>query len=199
MPQKPKDIFPESGFRLRLPKREDMDAYGKKIFDKMVGPGNRTILGLRGPYAIYLHSPKMAERQHELNQYLRFESGLPAPIRELAILVAAREMDSQFEWMAHEPVALKEGLSPKTIDVVRCRKSIGTLSETEAVIIKFGREMFRRKKVTSKTFAHALRIFGSKQLVELAALMTSYASTAFIIYAFAMQAGANKTKSLPVP
>jgi 4-carboxymuconolactone decarboxylase len=108
-------------------------------------------------------------------------------------------MDSQFEWVAHEPVALREGLSPEIIDIVRYRKSIATLAETEAVIIKFGREMFKRKKVTSKTFAHALKIFGSKQLVELVALMTNYASTALLIYAFDMQVGSNKRSLLPVP
>jgi 4-carboxymuconolactone decarboxylase len=199
MSKTPRDIYPESGSRLPMPKREDMDGYDKKIYDKMVGHGSRTILGLHGPHGIHLHSPKLAERQYELNQYLRFESGLQAPIRELAILVAAREMDSQFEWVAHEPEALREGLSPEIIDVVRYRKSIATLAETEAVIIKFGREMFQRKKVTSKTFAHALKIFGSKQLVELVALMTSYASTALLIYAFYMQVGSNKRSLLPVP
>ena len=39
-------------------------------------------------------------------------------MRELAILTTAREMDSQFEWVAHEPEALKEGVEQSVIDVV---------------------------------------------------------------------------------
>ena len=66
-------------------------------------------------------------------------------------LVTAREMDSQFVWTAHEPVAVKEGLSQEIIDVVKYRKSVEELPETEAVIIQFGREMFRQKKVASET------------------------------------------------
>jgi 4-carboxymuconolactone decarboxylase len=198
MSKTPKDIYPESGCRLPLPKREKMDEFGKKVYDRMIGPGSRTVAGLRGPYGIYLHSPKFAEPQYALSQYLRYESGLHAPIRELAILVTAREMNSQFEWSAHEPVALKEGLSPKLIDVVRYHKSIAKLPETEAVIIQFGREMFRRKKVTSKTFARVLKIFGPKQLVDLVALMTNYASTAFKLSTFDMQLEPDNEFLLPM-
>ena len=32
-----KDVYPESGFRLPLPKRDDLDDYGKKVYDKTVG------------------------------------------------------------------------------------------------------------------------------------------------------------------
>lgn len=195
----PKDIYPESGFRLPLPNRDDMDDYGKKVYDKVVGPGSGTIAGLRGPSGINLHSPKLAEHEKALNRYLRFESGLSGPIRELAILVTAREMDSQFEWTAHETVALKDGLSREIIDVVKYRKDVAELPETEAVIIQFGREMFRRKEVTSETFACALKIFGSKQLVDLVALMANYASTALKLYAFDMQLAPDKKPLLPLP
>jgi hypothetical protein len=34
----PKDVYPESGFRLPLPKREALDDRGKKIYDEIVGP-----------------------------------------------------------------------------------------------------------------------------------------------------------------
>ncbi|MFC1870192.1 carboxymuconolactone decarboxylase family protein [Chloroflexota bacterium] len=194
----PKDIHPESGTRLPPPKREDMDDYGKKVYDNVVGPGSDTNFGLRGPSGIALHSPKLAECEKALYRYFRFESGLSGPIRELAILVTAREMDSQFEWTAHEPRALKEGLSQEIIDVVKYRKGVTELSETEAVIIQFGREMFRQKKVTSETFARALKIFGPRQLVDLVALMAKYTATAIKFYAFDMQVDPDMKQLLPL-
>ena len=109
MSQIPEDIYPESGFRLPLPKRDDLDEYGRKVYDKIIGPEGHTLVGLRGPSGIRLHSPKLADYAYKINQYLRFQSGFSGQVRELAILVTAREMDSQFEWAAHEPVALKEG------------------------------------------------------------------------------------------
>ena len=194
----PNDIYPESGFRLPLPKQGDMDDYEKNIYDKVVGPGSRTLAGLQGPAGINLQSPELAKREKELNGYLRFESGLSGTIRELAILVTAREMNSQFEWAAHEPVALEEGLSQETIDVVKYRKDAAELPETEAVIIQFGREMFCQEKVTSETFACALKIFGRKQLVDMVALMGDYASTALKLRAFDNQVSPDNRMFLPM-
>jgi 4-carboxymuconolactone decarboxylase len=120
-------------------------------------------------------------------------------MRELAILVTAREMDSQFEWTAHEPVAIKEGLSQEIIDVVKYRRDVAELPETEAVIIQFGREMFRNKRVSSETFACALKIFGPKRLVDLVALMANYSATAVGFYAFDMHVDPDKKLLLPLP
>jgi 4-carboxymuconolactone decarboxylase len=58
--------------------------------------------------------------------------------------------------------------------------------------------MFRRKKVTSKTFARVLKIFGPKQLVDLVALMTNYASTAFKLSTFDMQLEPDNEFLLPM-
>ncbi len=195
----PEDIYPESGCRLPVPKRDDLDDDGKKFYDKILSPESRSLLGLRGPSGMRLHSSKLAEHADAINHYLRFESGFSGQVRELAILVTAREMDSQFEWAAHEPTAIKEGLTEKLINVVKHRKGVEELPEKEAVIIQFGREMFRNKKVTSETFAHALKIFGTKQLVDLVALMANYSATAVEFSAFDMQLPPGQEPLLPLP
>ena len=193
----PADIHPESGYRLPPPKPEDMDEKGQKIYDKLTGSRKRVLVGLRGPSAIRLHIPALAEKASALSQYLRYESGLSGPIRELAILVTAREMDSNFEWAAHEPKALEEGISPEVIDVIKYRLDVAGLPETERVIIQFGRQLFGQKKVNSETFGRALAVFGPKQLVVLVSLMAHYASTATLLSAFDMQLGPNQKALLP--
>ena len=195
----PKDVYPESRFRLPLPKREDFDEEGKKIFDKRVGTGARSIRGLMGPSGIRLFSPKLAEYSNPVSQYLRFESGFSGRVRELAILVTAREMDSQFEWAAHEPEALKEGLPMEIIDVVKYRKSPVGLPEPDATIIQLGREMFSKKKVTSETFARAAKLFSPKQLVDLVSLMTNYQGTAVMLTTFDIQLDPGQKPMLPMP
>src|SRR5262249_14367608 len=72
----PADIDPQSGFRLPLPKREDLDDAGKAHYDRVAAPG-ATIAGLQGPSGITLYSPKAAEHARALNRYLRFEAGCP--------------------------------------------------------------------------------------------------------------------------
>ncbi len=193
----PVDIYPESGFRLPLPKREDLDEEGQKVYDKLTGSRKRVLSGLRGPSAIRLHTPKLAEKASALSRHLRYETGLSGRIRELAILVTAREMDSQFEWAAHEPKALEEGIPPEIIDVIKYRRNVAGLPETETVIIQFGRQLFGQKKVNSKTFARALKVFGPKELIILVSLMAHYSSTATLLTAFDMQLGPNQKALLP--
>src|SRR5437588_7219379 len=127
----PSDIDPQSGFRLPLPKREDLDDAGKAHYDRVAAPG-ATIAGLQGPSGITLYSPKAAEHARALNRYLRFEAGLPPRVREIAILTTAREMDSQFEWAAHEPEARKEGVDARVIDVIKQRLPTAGLEEADA-------------------------------------------------------------------
>lgn len=106
-------------------------------------------------------------------------------------------MNSQFEWTVHEPQALKEGLSRELIDLVKYRKGTVGLPEKEAVIIRFGRQMLGRKKVDSKTFARALKVFGTKQTVDLVAMMANYAGLALELAAFEMQLPPGKEPLLP--
>jgi 4-carboxymuconolactone decarboxylase len=120
-------------------------------------------------------------------------------VREIAILATAREMDSQFEWVAHEPEALKEGVEPAVIDAIKYRKSTAGLDETDATVIELGRQIFRDHKVTPETFAKAKALFGPAKLVVLVMLMGNYAGTAALLTAFDMQLHAGKKPLLPIP
>jgi 4-carboxymuconolactone decarboxylase len=193
----PDDIHPESGSRLPLVKRDEMDAHGRAFYDAVTGPQSRTLVGLQGPSGIWLHSPELGERVRAVNQYLRYDTTLDRRLTELAILVTARELDHQFEWTAHEPAALKEGLAPEIIEVVKLRKPVDGLGTKEALIVRFGREVFGERKVRSETFAHALETFGARGVVDLAALMGNYAMTAVILNAVDQHLRPDQTPLLP--
>jgi 4-carboxymuconolactone decarboxylase len=194
----PSDIDPQSGFRLPLPKREDLDEAGKKAYDRGTMPG-ATIAGLQGPAGVQLYSSKTAEHLTALNRYLRFEAGLPPRVREIAILTTAREMDSQFEWVAHEPQALKEGVEQGVIDVIKFRRGTAGLDATDAMVIELGRQIWRDHKVTSELFARAKALFGPSKLIDLVLLMGNYAGTAALLAAVDMQLHQGKQPLLPIP
>jgi 4-carboxymuconolactone decarboxylase len=194
----PSDIDPESRSRLPLVRREALDEQGARLYDAAVGPHSRTLVGLQGPSGIWLHSPRLGEPLRAVNQYLRYEAALGRRLTELAILVTAREVDSQFEWTAHEPVAVREGLDPKAIDIVKHRRAVTGLGDQESLIIAFGRELFREKKVQSATFARAVAFLGHQGVVELAALMASYAMTAIMFRAVDQQLAPDQTPLLPM-
>ena len=194
----PSDIDPKSGFRLPLPNRDDLDEAGKKAYDRGTTPG-ATIAGLQGPAGVQLFSPKTAAHVAALNKYLRFEAGFTPHVREVAILTTAREMDSQFEWVAHESEALKEGVPQTTIDAIKYRRSTDGLDPTDALIIELGRQLWRDHKVKSETFAKLKTVFGPNKLIELVMLMGNYAGTAALLAAVDMQLHVGKKPLLPIP
>jgi len=194
----PRDVHEASLSRLPLLERHELDAEGQQHYDTVVSPQSRTLVGLRGPSGIWLHSPKLAGFLRAANQYLRFETELDRRLTELAILVTARELDNQFEWAAHEPAALAEGLDAKIIEVVKRRHPVGRLGKREAVIIAFGRALFRKRKLSSATFARAVALFGRRGVLELAALMGNYAMTAVILDTVDQQLHPGQKPLLPV-
>ncbi|HKC32903.1 MAG TPA: hypothetical protein VKC16_05530 [Xanthobacteraceae bacterium] len=194
----PSDIDPQSGFRLPLPRREDLDEAGKQTYDRAATPGGN-IAGLQGPAAVQLYSTRTTAHLQAINRYLRFEAGFSPRIREIAILTTAREMDSQFEWVAHEPEALKEGVPQAVIDVIKFRRGTEGLDETDATVSALGRQLWRDHKVTPATFAKAKALFGPNKLIDLVLLMGNYAGTAALLTAVDMQLHKGKQPLLPIP
>jgi 4-carboxymuconolactone decarboxylase len=181
-----------------LPKREELDGAGQQTYDRAATPG-ASIAGLQGPAAVQLYSTRTTAHLQAINRYLRFEAGFSPRVREIAILATAREMDSQFEWVAHEPEALKEGVPQDVIDVIKHRRSTEGLDETDAIVIELGRGLWRDHKVTSQTFAKAKALFGPHKLVDLVLLMGNYAGTAALLTAVDMQLHPGKQPLLPIP
>ena len=198
MKSMPADVDPESGFRLPVPRREDLDETGRKLYDRATTPG-ATIAGLQGPAGVQLYSTRTAHHLTALNRYLRYEASISARVREIAILTTARELDSQFEWVAHEPQALEEGIEPTVIDIIKHRKPTSGLPEPDAMVIELGRQIWRDHKVTSELFARLKAQFGANKLVDLVLLMGNYAGTAALLAAVDMQLHKGKEPLLPIP
>jgi 4-carboxymuconolactone decarboxylase len=195
----PKDVYPDSRSRLPLPKKEDMDDYGKRVFDKLLDPSRPSLAGLQGPTGIRLWSPHIAEPMGDANAYLRSGTGFGDRLTEIAVMTTAREMENQFEWTAHETSGLKAGVEPAIVDIIKYRKPITGLGEKETVTIKLGRELFSQHKVSSQTFADAMRLFGRKGVVDLVSLMAHYSATSALLNAFDMQLPEGQKPLLPLP
>jgi 4-carboxymuconolactone decarboxylase len=116
---------------------------------------------------------------------------------EQANLVTAREFDSQFEWSAHEPPALKAGVSKELVELIRRRAPVTGASEQDAAIIELGREVFGTHRVSSATYARALKALGPKNLVDLTVLIGEYSATAVLLATFDQQLAAGERPPLP--
>ena len=193
----PADIDRQSGFRLSLIPREQLDDAGKRRYDNALNGGN--IAGLQGPSGISFYSPRTSAGQSAVSQYLRQDAGLGPRIREIALIITSRSLNNQFEWTAHEPEALKAGVPQAVIDVIKFHKPTTGLDPTDAVVIELGRAIWKDHKVPSELFARAKAIFGPTRLVDLVMLMGTHASTAALLTTFDMQLHKGVKPMLPIP
>jgi len=167
----PRDVYPESRGRLPIVKREMLDEEGKRDYDRHIGPNRSSLAGLQGPGGLRLHGSKPD----------RIGEDLGGRLKELIRLIVSRELDQVFEWTVHEPVALREKLEPSIIEVIRYRKPLTGVPEKEAAMIQLGREFFQKHKVSSETYARALKALGEKNLIDMCVLMGDYTETAVLL------------------
>ena len=92
--------------------------------------------------------------------------------------------DCEFEWSAHASLARREGVREVAIDAVARRGSLENLTESEAIVVQYCREMFQNHRLSDSTFEAAKSRFGIKGLTELTATMGYYAMLACALNAF---------------
>src|SRR5262249_46340241 len=71
--------------------------------------------GVRGPFSMLLHSPKLAERVLPLVSFFRDDSIVDARLRSVAILAAVREREAAYVWAAQVGAARRNGVSDEII------------------------------------------------------------------------------------
>ncbi len=185
----PPDVHPESRGRLPFVDRAILDPVRQADFDEHMSPHTTSLAGMFGPGGLRLHGSPEDQIGDELGGRLK----------ELIRLVVSREMDQPFEWEAHEPVALREGLEPEIIDIIRHRRDLTGVPEREAAMIQLGREYYQTHKVTSETYARVLAALGPKNLIDMCILMGDYTETAILLTVNDVRVEYGTPYILPVP
>jgi len=150
----------------------------KPVADRLL---KSTRAGLGGPFGIMLRSPGMAAGMVELFEYYRFKTPLEPRLKELAILILAREWTAQFEWFAHKPAAVAAGLAEATIEDLRDGLRPRSLRPDEATIYDFVVALVRDHEVSDAAFAPTLALLGEEKLVDLTSLVGEYMKVALIL------------------
>jgi 4-carboxymuconolactone decarboxylase len=180
----PSDLDATSRARLPYVQRKDTDESSKRLFDIFVRNSNSPTDRLGGPLAFAAYNPAVATALLDLHDGAVGKGTLDAHVRELAILVACRETNYNFEWNGHEAAAVRAGVPQPVIDVVRTNGALTGVNEADAAVIRFGRELLRDRKMSSATFAKAKQLWGDKGAMDLVAVMSTYAVSGF--YAIAV-------------
>ncbi len=177
----------------RIPQISGKDEVAKE-FHSIVDSISSSRGRISGPFSVLLHSPEVAGRAAHLGAYIRFDSTLPSDLREVAINTAAREFDCGYEWAAHARLAKEAGVSDEAIDAIANRGALDALSEDEALVIQYGRELFRDHRISDATYKAAETRFGVQGVVELTATMGYYGMLACALNAFEVEPPADAPK-----
>jgi 4-carboxymuconolactone decarboxylase len=121
-----------------------------------------------------LHSPPIALGWNELLGAVRERSTLAGDLRELAILVVALINDAVYEWRAHTPVALAEGLTAEQLGWLREPAGPTPLTPLQTATVEFTEALTRDCRVSDDTFEQVRAQLGDRGVVELALTVSAY-------------------------
>jgi len=167
--------------RLQPPKPEHMNEHQRRVHDAIVsGPRGR----VRGPLAMWLHRPGLAEHAQALGQYCRYDSSLSQRLSELAIITMAALWKAEFEWWAHKPIALKAGISAEVAEQIRTGQSPSFDKEDEAVVHAFVHTLVETRQVPDALYEEANRVLGRDAVVDLVGLAGYYTLVSMTLNVF---------------
>jgi 4-carboxymuconolactone decarboxylase len=182
----PADVDPESKNRLPLIQPKDMDEATRKVFLELAGANTERPLGSFLGLALY--NPSFAQALRTLNRSVVRDGTTGNRAYEAAVLTATRESQfSESEWGGHSASALRAGLAQSTIDVIRDGRELTGVPAEDAIVIRFGRELFRNKRISPETFAKVKSKFGPRGTVELIGIMGDYSLVAMLLKAVDQQ------------
>jgi alkylhydroperoxidase family enzyme len=125
-------------------------------------------------YRMLLHSPPLAEGWLTFFTAVRQKGVLSGRHRELAILRIAVINRADYEFKAHVPFALKEGLTQAQLDALRAERTPDGLSDADRAVLAYADAMTRQVRVPDEVFAQVRQQLPERELVELTVTIAGY-------------------------
>src|SRR5215216_1856091 len=136
---------------------------------------------IRGPFVPLIRSPEVMLRAKAMGDYLRFKSTLGPRLNEMVILITAREWSQQYEWQAHHPIALKEGLRRDIAEAIADGRRPAGMAEDEEALYDMATEILRMKRVSDATYHRAIAKFGEQGVIDLLGVTGYYTFLAIVM------------------
>ena len=161
-----------------IPKDKMTEAQKKALEEVMASRGAG---GAEGPFVPLLRSPELMNRLQNLGEYVRFHNSIGAKLTEFVILLTARQWTQQYEYEAHQPLALKAGLNQEVISAITEGRRPTGMAADEEIVYDFCSELRQNQSVSDATYARALGKFGEQGVIDMTALAGYYTTLAMIM------------------
>jgi 4-carboxymuconolactone decarboxylase len=180
--------------RLDLIAPADLDDAQRALYDAIAGGPRASQAGtvpitdeggrLLGPFAVMLLTPEVGNAVQQVGAKIRFATALTARERELAILAVAGAARSDFERLAHEPAALRAGLTRAQVNAALCGQVPCGLAAQEALVCRLAQVMTADRNLADDDYAAGVAALGKERLAELTWLVGYYSALALALAVF---------------
>lgn len=166
--------------RIPLPDLEKLTIEQQSVVDTIRKMGSRNGR-LPAPYQLSLANPEFTNIWQQMGSLLRYRNSLPLRLSELAILITARYWNCRYEWFAHAPIGIKEGLSSTVVESISLGVTPNFEKQDELKIFQFTSELHEKKTVSLEVHNDILNTFGQIGIVDLTGLIGYYAMVAMVL------------------
>jgi 4-carboxymuconolactone decarboxylase len=148
---------------------------------------------LLGPFNAMLYSPAVGDPLQELGAALRFRTSFTKREREIATLVVAARLRSDYEWYAHERIARRAGLTDAELTALRTGADPVLADARERIVHETARALAADGDLSAPMFAEATASLGRAAVVELVTLIGYYSALALQLRVFRVGVPAGET------
>lgn len=176
--------------RIAILERANMNAEQARVYDAAVAA--KSPVG--GPYYAYIYLPKLFESAQNLRMTI---AAGPLSRREtqIANLTIARFYNARYPWFAQVRSSIAAGVERPVIDAINARKTPDLVDAREKTCFAVTSELLNNRKLSDPTYAAAEKAMGLESLVNLIAVVGSFAMTCMTACAFDVDPPADN----PVP
>lgn len=139
---------------------------------------------IRGPFSVFLNSPKLAEKMLALVKFNRNDCIVAPRLLSHAVLAAVRERESAYVWSAQVGAARRNGVEESTIDLLRAKGDASGLPDDERDIVNLTRQLLRTNRVDYPIFNRLCGKYGAQWMTELIAVSHNFTVLCGVTNAF---------------
>ncbi|MFT4115395.1 carboxymuconolactone decarboxylase family protein [Bradyrhizobium sp.] len=132
------------------------------------------------PFRIFLSSAPLAARLMALSDHILRGGQLSAAEVEIAVLAAARKLESKFVQAAHRKIAANAGLPPAVIEAILVGTDPGFSDARQRAVFRCATAMLNARQ-DDATFGEVASVLGHNGIVEVAAILGFYGTCAYTL------------------
>ena len=163
--------------RLPLISDEPTDPLLKQLFDETRARGGK-ILNLHRTQGL---APKLAKARRDLAYAIRFETKLPAALREMAIIRTSQILDSEYERNQHIPLAKVCGVTDAQLGALEAWESSNLFDDKARSMLRYVEAMILAGgEIDDEIFAALSKQFSPQEIVEITIIVGNYFATGLL-------------------